>query len=569
MITVLANDQDAENQLNIQSVQVITSPQSGTTSVNNATGQINYQPDPGYFGADQFTYQVADQLGELSNIATVTITIDAVNNGPIARDDTFTIGEDAVAQLQPLDNDVDIDSQIDLNSLTILSPPTNGVITVLPGGIIEYLPDANFSGSDLILYTVNDLDGLSSNVAQIDLTITPVNDAPTVVSQPESAYQLVANDLFSLRAEVDDVDSQTLVYRILNKPDWLFFNDNTGSLTGVPGFTDAGLYESIQVIVSDGVFTVELSAFDIEVVPSLKERETSFTPLEGGFDETGTIDNSPLNGETPQVIDAEGSSSPPPLVSLPEIVLNATGYFSSLPAQDMLSLFGSGYRSVSQWQPSEGYRSGQHLIYWIGQTFDDQYRVVPQSLAIYPLVNFEGRTLTLPEGADGDIKLRLSGDSPEYPLIAELTVRGTATAGVDHTLVDGEYRIESRDTLTIPFSTITDNRLEDDETLGIRVTLRTLDNYRIGTISDTRVIIRDGNVAPDIRLSAMQGETSSFMVLNQAEPVVVSAQLSDADAGDTLSVVWEIPTGLVQLSADDATLRLDVSSASAGDGHGD
>lgn len=564
VITVLANDQDAENQLNIQAVQVITPPQSGTTSVNNATGQINYQPDPGYFGADQFTYQVADQLGELSNIATVTITIDAVNNGPIARDDTFTIGEDAVAQLQPLDNDVDIDSQIDLNSLTILSPPTNGVITVLPGGIIEYLPDANFSGSDLIIYTVNDLDGLSSNVAQIDLTITPVNDAPTVVSQPESAYQLVANDLFSLRAEVDDVDSQTLVYRILNKPDWLFFNDNTGSLTGVPGFTDAGLYESIQVIVSDGVFTVELSAFDIEVVPSLEERETSFTPLEGGFDETGTIDNSPLNGETPQVSDTEGSSAPPPLVSLPEIVLNATGYFSSLPAQDMLSLFGSSYRSVSQWQPSDGYRSGQHIIYWIGQTFDDQYRVVPQSLAIYPLVNFEGRTLTLPEGADGDIKLRLSGDSPEYPLIAELTVRGTATAGVDHTLVDGEYRIESGDTLTIPFSTITDNRLEDDETLGIRVTLRTLDDYRIGTISDTRVIIRDGNVAPDIRLSAMQGETSSFMVLNQAEPVVVSAQLSDANAGDTLSVAWEIPAGLVQLSADDAILRLDVSSASAG-----
>jgi len=75
VIDVLENDKD-DSLLNPGSVVVVTEPNQGTV-VNNQNGTLTYTPNSEYIGSDSFSYTVQDQDGNLSNIATVTISVNA------------------------------------------------------------------------------------------------------------------------------------------------------------------------------------------------------------------------------------------------------------------------------------------------------------------------------------------------------------------------------------------------------------------------------------------------------------------------------------------------------------
>ncbi len=76
-----ASDEDAGDTLTVAGV--VSSPGKGRTTVNDGTNDITYAPQANYNGSDNFTYQVKDQGGLPSNTATVTITVDAVNDAPV------------------------------------------------------------------------------------------------------------------------------------------------------------------------------------------------------------------------------------------------------------------------------------------------------------------------------------------------------------------------------------------------------------------------------------------------------------------------------------------------------
>ena len=73
-IDVLANDMD-DSLIDATTVSVVTPPSDGATAVEPMTGIITYTPDPGFNATDGFTYTVADDQGETSNEATVTVTV--------------------------------------------------------------------------------------------------------------------------------------------------------------------------------------------------------------------------------------------------------------------------------------------------------------------------------------------------------------------------------------------------------------------------------------------------------------------------------------------------------------
>lgn len=76
---VITNDSDAEND---PITATLVDDVSEGTLVFNSDGTFEYSPNENYFGTDSFTYFVND--GEFdSNIATVSITIDPVNDAPI------------------------------------------------------------------------------------------------------------------------------------------------------------------------------------------------------------------------------------------------------------------------------------------------------------------------------------------------------------------------------------------------------------------------------------------------------------------------------------------------------
>jgi VCBS repeat-containing protein len=74
-IDVLVNDYDIDGTINPTTVLIQTDVSHGTTSVNPSTGVVTYTPDPGYTGADSFTYTVRDNDNAESNIANVDVTI--------------------------------------------------------------------------------------------------------------------------------------------------------------------------------------------------------------------------------------------------------------------------------------------------------------------------------------------------------------------------------------------------------------------------------------------------------------------------------------------------------------
>ncbi len=73
-VNVLANDVDSDGTLDAASVIVVAQPASGAVAVNPATGAITYTPNLNFVGSDSFTYTVKDNLGTVSNVATVSVT---------------------------------------------------------------------------------------------------------------------------------------------------------------------------------------------------------------------------------------------------------------------------------------------------------------------------------------------------------------------------------------------------------------------------------------------------------------------------------------------------------------
>jgi hypothetical protein len=79
-IAVLANDYDPDGMLNPSSVAIVTPPANGiatpiTTGRRRRIGRVVYWPNAGFHGVDSFTYTVADNNGNISNVAKVTVTV--------------------------------------------------------------------------------------------------------------------------------------------------------------------------------------------------------------------------------------------------------------------------------------------------------------------------------------------------------------------------------------------------------------------------------------------------------------------------------------------------------------
>ncbi len=75
VINVLANDTDADGNLDRTTVTITTAPGNGGSASANANGTVSYTPKKSFRGTETFKYKVRDTSGALSNAATVTVTV--------------------------------------------------------------------------------------------------------------------------------------------------------------------------------------------------------------------------------------------------------------------------------------------------------------------------------------------------------------------------------------------------------------------------------------------------------------------------------------------------------------
>ncbi|MRI34139.1 hypothetical protein EOPP23_14190, partial [Endozoicomonas sp. OPT23] len=94
--SVTDNDTDEDGNLDETSVVIVTDPSKGQVNVDPVTGKVTYTPNPDQFGQDTFTYTVKDTSGNISNVATVTVTVLPVNDDPALIAGSITFDEDVV-----------------------------------------------------------------------------------------------------------------------------------------------------------------------------------------------------------------------------------------------------------------------------------------------------------------------------------------------------------------------------------------------------------------------------------------------------------------------------------------
>jgi VCBS repeat-containing protein len=263
---ILANDTDADG--DSLTAHLVTDVSHGTLTLNT-DGSFTYTPAANYFGPDSFTY-VANDGALNSTSATVTITVNAVNDAPVAENDSYTVAEDgtlSIPALGVLANDTDVENDT-LNAM-LVSNVSNGTLSLNSDGSFDYTPDANFNGIDSFTYHAND-GTANSTAATVTINVTAVNDAPVALNDNYVTAEDTLLNIPSLGIFANDTDIEgdslnaVLLSDVSNGT--LILNVNDGSFNYTPDADFNGV-DSFVYYVNDGANNSNVATVAITVNP--------------------------------------------------------------------------------------------------------------------------------------------------------------------------------------------------------------------------------------------------------------------------------------------------------------
>ncbi len=259
-------------------------PGVGTITIN-ANGSYSFAPVANYNGTvPTITYTVSDQAGG-TDTSTLVITVNPVNDAPVAQDDAETTDQNTVVSDNVLfDNGNGVDSDIDGDTLTVsqvngasYTPGTpvgltsgaevtmqpTGFYTYNPNGQFDYLP-AGVTATDTFTYQISDGNG-GFDTATVTITITGTNDAPAISGDVSGA--VTEDDASTLTTSgaltISDPDTGEAVFNagtvngsygdltIDAAGNWSYAADNTQSIIQTLA-VGATLTETLTVTSADG-----------------------------------------------------------------------------------------------------------------------------------------------------------------------------------------------------------------------------------------------------------------------------------------------------------------------------
>ncbi|NUH65460.1 Hint domain-containing protein [Sulfitobacter sp. S0837] len=167
-VDVLANDSDPDG--DTLTVTMASCP-VGTVEIG-ADGVLTFTPDEDFNGETTITYTVDDGNGNTTE-GTVNVTVNPVNDAPVANDDSAsTTGTDPVV-IDVLANDTDVDG----DTLSVADASSeDGTVTINGDGSITFVANDDFTGDATITYTVSDPDGATDEAV---VTVTVGEGDPT------------------------------------------------------------------------------------------------------------------------------------------------------------------------------------------------------------------------------------------------------------------------------------------------------------------------------------------------------------------------------------------------------
>ena len=169
------NDSDPEG--DSLATTLVIGPQFGSLQLL-ADGSFSYQHDGSETTTDQFAYEVSDGHGNVSQ-AWVDITINPVNDLPIARRNTITLNSFEPIVIEPaqlLANDSDAEGAL---QISLVRAARYGTVSLGTDGKIYYAPNPNIDGVDQFVYQVVDSDGATDFATVSIITPKPVANEPS------------------------------------------------------------------------------------------------------------------------------------------------------------------------------------------------------------------------------------------------------------------------------------------------------------------------------------------------------------------------------------------------------
>ena len=161
---VITNDTDADG--DTLSLTAATTAGTGTVAVNADGLSVDYTPAANFNGTEVITYTVSD--GTLTDATgTLTITVTAVNDAPVATAQSVTTIEDISLDITLAGADVDGDT---ITTYTIVDNPTNGTVS-LTDNKVTYVPNKGYFGADSFTFKVND-GTIDSEKGTVSITVT-------------------------------------------------------------------------------------------------------------------------------------------------------------------------------------------------------------------------------------------------------------------------------------------------------------------------------------------------------------------------------------------------------------
>ncbi len=217
-------------------------------SLSVVAGELIYTPPTGFTGTDTFEFRLTDNgiTGTLpdgrSVIATITVTVEDVNDPPVTTPVSFTTPEDvaytaAISFIIAGDHAGEANQTISFTGVDATS--AEGGTIIVSGNNIIYTPRADFNGTDRFYYFITDSDPADPRTTRgtVNVTVTSVNDAPRVLA-PLGSMNFVEDDperTIDLTNHFFDPDTVTngdvLSYRVVSNSNpgliQVNFNGNT------------------------------------------------------------------------------------------------------------------------------------------------------------------------------------------------------------------------------------------------------------------------------------------------------------------------------------------------------
>ncbi|MGN5063974.1 retention module-containing protein [Aeromonas sp. 6P] len=354
-LSLLANDKAPDGGLKVVAINGVAltggaqsiAVKDGVVEIA-ADGSMTFKPSKDFNGNISFDYEVEDTDGDTDS-AIVNITVNNVDDLVDAVDDEYTVNEDGSVSLSLLANDKAPDGGLKvvaINGVALTGGAQSiavkdGVVEIAADGSMTFKPSKDFNGNISFDYEVEDTDG-DTDSAIVNITVTPVNDAPTTsggYAQGEEDMPLTLK-WSDFKASDVDTAADKLSIKITSLPadgvlqykdddgNWLAVVENqvftqaeiaAGKLQFKPdpheasGSADSGAgsggvgnklgdYASFGYQVSDGVNSSGNATFVVDIKPVVDGVTLKVELVSGGFvPGAAKVEQilSDLNGKTP------------------------------------------------------------------------------------------------------------------------------------------------------------------------------------------------------------------------------------------------------------------------------